>query len=384
FILDAHGVKMSKSLGNIVTPEEVIEKFGRDVLRLYFLSSAPWDDYYFNMDEVKELARKFNVIRNVFMFVDSYVDEVVESIAKDELLPEDRWLISKLNSLVKEYVQSFEKFHGHKGVQALINFLLEDFSRWYVKLVRDRVWPLYEGKDKKSAFYTLFRVTRDVLKLLSPVCPFVAEDFYQRIVRKRLPSSLESVHMHTLPEWNDEEIDEKLESMMEIAREITEACLAARQKAKVKLRWPVKRIIIESDDKDVVGAVKELEDVIKRATNAFEVIVGKGEETYQSEEFSRGRLYVSLEEDEQLYAERLFREITRYIQELRKKNGFNVREEINLTISSDEKTNAILRNLSERIKKSVNASKVVVGKLEGEFRGKLKFKEKIIEIAFSK
>ncbi|HDJ96445.1 MAG TPA: isoleucine--tRNA ligase, partial [Candidatus Aenigmarchaeota archaeon] len=235
FVLDAHGIKMSKSLGNIIAPEDVISKYGRDVLRFYLLSKPPWDDFYFNMEEVKEVARSFNIIWNTFIFIKTYVTEF-EEVRKLEV--EDRWILSRLNSLVKEYRKYMKDFQPHKAVQALTDFIINDFSRFYIKLVRDRVWVLYKGEDKKSAFYTLVRVAENVVRLLSPVCPFISERVYQEVL-KPLVGGEESVHMLELPKVEIEMINKKLEMHMELLKEISEACLAARQKAKLKLRWPV-------------------------------------------------------------------------------------------------------------------------------------------------
>ena len=382
FVLDAHGVKMSKSLGNIIAPEDVIKEYGRDILRFYLLSKPPWDDFYFNMEEVKEIARNFEVLRNTFVFVKTYVNEFPRV---EELEIEDRWILSKLNSLIKEYRQNMKKFHNHKATQALLDFMLNDFSRWYIKLIRDRVWLFYEGKDKRSAFYTLLKVVETVVRLLAPICPFLAEKVYQEVV-KAFVDGEESVHMLDMPEANEKLIDKSLEKSMQLLKEVVEASFAARQKAKLKLRWPVRSVVIVTKDNNYEKSIKALESVFKRIANAKKVVISKKEPKgeFSSYEFSQGKVFVDLTVDEDLQNERMLRELIRGIQSLRKKYGFDVKERINLTLKSDEKTEKVLKNYSKLISIEVGASKVVVGKLEGKFRGNIKFKEVEIDIGFEK
>ncbi len=380
FVLDAHGVKMSKSKGNVVTPEDVIKDYGRDVLRFYLLSSPPWNDFYFNMRDVKEVAKKFIVLRNTFNFVRTYVKEFKRV---KSLNVEDEWIISRVNSLVKDYLNHFKSFNGHKGVQELMDFILNDFSRWYVKLIRNRVWPLYEGKDKTAAFFTLVYVSERIAKLLAPICPFFAEDIYQNVLRK-FEKGLESIHMCELPKPEKSLMKKRLEEEMKIIKGITEVSYAARQKAGLKLRWPVKRLVIVTEDKRTRKAIENLKSVLLNACNSKEVEVvsriPRG--NFSEAEFEGNKVLVDLEEDESLREERLYRELTRKIQALRKEYKFVVEDRIKLTLKSDEETERILRKFAEFLKKDVGAEKVEIGELRGKYGGELKFREKKIEIRF--
>ncbi len=382
FVLDAHGLKMSKSLGNIVSADEVIEKYGRDVLRFYYLSSPPWEDYYFKWQDIEEIARTFVVIRNTFNFVKTYVDNFQEV---ENLKKEDLWILSKLNTLIENCTNYFLDFHAYKAAKEIKNFILNDFSRWYIKIIRDRVWPEYSGEDKKAAFYTLLVTTETLCKLLSPFCPFLAEQVYQEVVKK-LKDGLESVHLSDWPKPKKELIDKNLEEQMEIAKEIFEACSAARQKAKIKLRWPVKSILVVSKDKKVKECVENLNEILKYMCNAKSVEL-KEEElkgNFSSHEFDLGKVFVNLERDKELIEEALIRELIRKIQDLRKKNGFKVREKINLSLSSDEATNELLENYEETLKKEVGAELIAIGETKGKFKGSLEFENKKIEISFDR
>lgn len=381
FVLDAHGDKMSKSRGNIVAPEDVIKKYGRDVLRYYLLSSAAWNDFYFNWTDADTVKKTLNIVRNTFRFVKTYVKDFPKK--KPKLEKEDEWLLSKLNSMIKEYDTHFSKYKNHKSVEALEKFVLDDYSRWYIKLVRDRTWPGYEGEDKKAAFYTMGLTVNALTKLFGPICPFLAEKGYQDVV-KPLMGGKESVHLEGLPKVQEDLIDEKLEKDMKVARNLIEASLSARQKVNLKLRWPVKKMFVVSEDEGVKKGVEHLQDIIERRANVKEVeVVGKkpkGE--LAKEKFKNGEVFLDLSEDKKLMEERLYRDLSRKIQSMRKKAGLKVSDRIELTMKSDSETENSLKKFFDDLKRDVGASKVEVGKLEGKNEDKLKFRDKVVEIRF--
>jgi len=382
FILDAHGIKMSKSKGNITTPQEVIDAYGRDVLRYYLLSSTPWNDFYFNMDDVKEVAKQFNILRNTFKFVGTYVTKLTRP---KMLKVEDKWILSKMNNLIKNYLEYFKNYNGHKAVQETMDFILNDFSRWYIKIIRDRVWPLYEGKDKYSAFYTLVTVTENLVKLLAPICPFVAEDIYQNVVKK-FKKGLESVHMHEFPKPNEKLINKKLEKQMEIVKALVEASHAARQKANLKLRWPVKRMFVVTKNKDVKLAMRALKKIILEICNveSVKIVTKSPKGNYAESEFEKNKVFLDLTEDKKILGKRLYRELTRKIQALRKEHKFVVNERIKLSLKSDRDTEKELKKNVKVLKIDVGAKTVGVGVLKGKYTGELKFKDKTVSIAFDK
>ncbi len=382
FVLDAHGIKMAKSRGNIIMPEDVVAKYGRDILRLYLLSSPPWNNFHFNMEEVVEVNKQFNVLKNTYNFVGMYVKGLPKGEVK--LLPEDKWIISKLNTTIKKYIDYFKSYQPHKAIQEAFNFILNDFSRWYIKLVRGRVWPLYNGEDKEAAFHTLTTVANETVKLLAPFTPFTAEEIYQGVIKKIMGGS-ESIHMCDIPKPNEKLIDEKLEKEMELAKGIVEASLATRHKLKLKLRWPVKEIIVVSSNKEVKETVKDLKDIIQRMSNTKSIhFQEKPVKKLPGSSFDQGEVYLNPVEDKEIYEERLYRELTRRIQILRKRNKFKVGEKIRLYLKSDNETNKIMENFKNQFKIDVGSLETLIGELKGKPKGNLVFREKKIEIAFEK
>ncbi|MFN6991507.1 MAG: class I tRNA ligase family protein, partial [Fervidobacterium sp.] len=363
-------------------PEDVIAKYGRDVLRFYLLSSPAWDDFYFNWTDTENVSKTLNILRNTFNFIKTYVTKTPSE--KPKLNVEDEWIISRLNSIILEYDNNLSNYNHHKSVNLLQDFILNDFSRWYIKLVRDRVWPNYEGKDKEAAFYTLSKVSEVLLKLLAPLTPHLAEQFYQDLIKKKdMP---ESIHLFNLPKVDKKTINSELEEQMKVAKMIFETSSAVRQKEKMKLKWPVKRMFIMSNNKAVKNTVNELKKLLENICNAKSVsLVTKLPKGKFSEGvFELGKLYIDLEVDQELYEEMLYRELTRTIQELRKKNKFVIKDEITLTLNSDSKTEKILKKFSEKLKHDVGAVSANVGELKGKYKGTLEFDDVKVEIAFDK
>ncbi len=383
FVLDAHGMKMSKSKGNIVEPVDVIKKYGRDVLRFYLLSSPAWEDFYFNWTDTENVSRTFNILRNTFQFVKTYVTKIPQD--KPKLNVEDKWLFSRLNSLIEEYHKEFMESNHHKVVERLNSFILNDLSRWYIKLVRDRTWPTYSGKDKDAAFYTLGKVSEALLKLLAPLTPHIAEYVYQDVIKPKTKGK-ESIHFYPFDVADKKLIDKKLEEQMELVKAIVEETSAVRQKENVRLRWPMKRLLIVSGDEKVIGAVETLKNVLENMCNvkSIEVVKKLPKGKFAEGGVEETKLYLDLEVDQSLYEDRLLRELSRAIQDLRKTSKFVVTDEINLTMKSDDETEAILNRFANALKDEVGAIKTTVGSLEGKHRGELEFEDKKIEIAFSK
>jgi isoleucyl-tRNA synthetase len=322
FVLDAHGVKMSKSLGNVVSPEEVIEKFGRDALRLFFLSHDPSEDFYFNWEDVEQVARFLNVFWNTFVFMQTYAPkESVENSKIDfaSLPPEDKWILSRLQTVLKTQEKG-KQFRLFEPILAIQDFVLNDFSRTYIKLIRDRVSPSSKGKEKENAQLVLRAVTETIVKALAPFTPFVCEEMFQEF-----SENVESVHAQDYPSAREVLADERLEKNFAIALEIVETSNALRQEAGVKLRWPVKAVSIDSEDEHVKEAVSSLKKMLEKFTNSKLVAVGvlEGPSVKQAG-FSKGKVFLDAAETPELVEERLFREVSRLIQDLRKQKGLDV------------------------------------------------------------
>ena len=279
FTLDDQGRKMSKSIGNVVPPEEVVEKFGADILRFYVLgANAPWEDLHFSWEAVENTSRMLNIFWNAYRFALPYMildkfDAKKADLSKyqSSLRPEDRWILSRVNSLAEEITADMEQYQLHRIVRAISDFILEDLSRWYIQLVRPRTWIEQDDPDKLAAYATLYEVLIKLCKLMAPFTPFLSESIYQNLVRGLDAKAPQSVHMCDWPKARMELIDKRLEASMALVREISEAASNARQKGGRKLRWPVSEIVI-APAKEVVD-LDSLENVLKGQTNSKKITV---------------------------------------------------------------------------------------------------------------
>lgn len=269
--LDPEGKPMSKSLGNIVAPHDVVAKHGADAMRLYFMAGAPWEDVAFSWEGVRNCQRTLNVLWNVHYFASTYMalDEfrpvpITGRLAR-ALRPEDRWLRSRLQSVVSEVTRSFERNEYHLGARAIQSFVLEDLSRWYVRLARERTWLEEESDDKRACYATLHECLVTLARLLAPYTPHVADALYQDLAPGKA-----TVHMEDWPRYETRLRDERLESGMAKARTIVEACLQARSKANLPLRWPVHAVYV-AGEKDLGQVVASSAALLAQLTNAKRV-----------------------------------------------------------------------------------------------------------------
>jgi len=280
FTLDDQGRKMSKSIGNIVQPEEVVAKFGADILRFYVLgANAPWEDLHFSWESVENTSRMLNIFWNAYRFALPYMvldgfDAEKADLSRYEksLRPEDRWILSRINSLIGEVTEEMEAYQLHRIVRSISEFILEDLSRWYIQLVRPRTWIEQDDPDKLAAYATIYEVLVKLSRLMAPFTPFLSESIYQNLVRGLDgAAALPSVHMCDWPVADGARIDRKLEESMSLVREISMAGSNARQKGGRKLRWPVSEIVI-SPAKEAVD-LGDLVGVLKGQTNAKKITV---------------------------------------------------------------------------------------------------------------
>ncbi|QCC50544.1 isoleucine--tRNA ligase [Halapricum salinum] len=290
------GRGMSKSKGILVDPHEVIDNHGRDPMRLFLLSvTAQGEDMRFSWDETAEMQRRLNILWNVFRFPLPYmradgfdpeattVDEVDDDL---ELI--DEWLLSRLQTVKAEMDDAFEDFEHDKGLHALLDFVVEDVSRFYIQEVRERMWEEEDSPSKLAAYATLYQVLEEVVALLAPYAPFVSEQIYQHLTGE---SGHPTVHMCDFPEREADWQDAGLEDDIEVVRAVEEAGSNARQQAERKLRWPVKRVVVdvENDETgDLPGTIELRADLIADRLNARKIeVVGPdadwGELTYSAE-----------------------------------------------------------------------------------------------------
>ena len=281
FTLDKDGKKMSKSIGNVVEPHEVIGKYGADTLRAYILSaSAPWDDLKFLWDEVATVHRTMNIFWNVYRFplpymaLDNFDPKKVslESVS-EHLRKEDRWILSRMQSVISDVDSAMEEYALQKAMRSITEFILEDLSRWYIQLIRPRIWIEADDPDKLAVYRVLYDVFVTTTKLIAPFMPHLAEEMYTNLVKNVEDDALESVHMCDWPVVDDLLVDKDLEAHMETVRSIVESSSNARQKVGRKLRWPVSRIVVTPKDEQIGAAVDDLRGVLMGQTNAKDVVV---------------------------------------------------------------------------------------------------------------
>ncbi len=373
--LDEKGDKMSKSLGNVVTAEDGYKTLGADLLRLYYCyDNPPWETQKFSMNNAKDLGRSLNVLWNSYLFAKTYADTKTKSLPKS-LNKEDKWIISKTNSLIKSVTKNLETFAFHLAGRGLVEFILNDFSRWYIKIVRDRVSPWYDGKDKEGAQYTLFYVLERLVKVLAPITPFISESIYHGLLIKG-SGKHESVHLSSWPKH--EMINKGLENDMEIVKVLIESMNSLRQDKNVKLRWPVDKVFVQAKDKNVERAIQNLGNIIKVMGNVKEVVIVK-KITGKTKRFDKGKLALG----GVLKGEALLRELTRHIQNLRKKQGFSVHDNIALWIKSDNTTEKTLKSFEKELSRDVGAKKIFIGKIKSK-KGELELEKKKIDIGFER
>ncbi|MFB6301627.1 MAG: isoleucine--tRNA ligase [Haloferacaceae archaeon] len=274
FANDSEGRKMSKSLGNIVTPQEAIEEYGRDPLRAYLLCHDQHGaDLAFEWEGLADTQSDLNVVWNVFRFPLSYMalddyDPAEADLADGELERVDEWVLSRLQTTEAEMAAAWDEYAVHDALNALLEFLIEDVSRFYVKAVRERMWEEADSASKRGAYATLATVLDESIRLAAPFVPYLAERMYQR-----LDGTATTVHELPHPEVDETLRDPDLEDDVAVLRNVEEAAASARQRAGRKLRWPVARVVVESEDPAVRRSIDRLADLLADRTNAREVEV---------------------------------------------------------------------------------------------------------------
>jgi len=410
FTLDSEGRKMSKSLGNVVEPLDVANKYGADILRFYMLSATvPWEDLRFSLESLSAVDRTARILWNTVIFAQTYMNlDKFKSKRefKSEFEIEDLWLLSRFNSLILEVTDAIERYYLHEACRLLNDFILE-LSRWYIKLIRDRVWIDGDNPRKMSVYVTLHEVLTGLAVLMAPITPHLSEEIYRNMTGDR------SVHLLKWPLAQEGKIDKVLEDEMLTAQRIAECVKAARQKSGIKLRWPISRVIVAPKEK--LG-LSRVEDIILKACNAKELrmeelktetivkpnlpvlgprlkdemeefikelgnvkpegIEDKEEiqigrftvnanelifetrisEDLVAEEFEQGVVYIDSMLDETLISEAMAREVIRRIQQMRKELNLEELKQISVKIECDEGFKSHILNNKEFIQKETRSS----------------------------
>ncbi len=353
-IVDENGEKMSKTKGNVISPRQIIDEVGVDAVRLQFCTSDPGSQKRFSVNMVKENILPF---LNVLYNCQQYYSQLENKKVKKRL--EDDWIISRLNSVIKKSTYDLENYAIDKALNCVMDFIVNDFSRAYIKMTRER-------DDTKE-------IVGDILEkvslLLAPYAPYISEHVYQMFDKGN------SVHLSKWPEYDKKLINNKLEEEFKIALSIIEKGLYARDKAQIGLKWPLASCVINVNKK--IG--KELQELVKNQLNVKNI------------ELKLSDKEISVELDtkmtQELEAEGYAREISRKIQAARKNAGFIKNDKIKLGIVVDESIKKYVLEWKDFIKKRVNASEILLDKIkEGDYKNKTedKIKGKEIKILFGK
>ena len=438
-VLDAKGNKMSKHVGNVTNPFEMMEKYGADPVRFYMMTnSEPWDNLKFDPEGVDECRRKFfGTLYNTYSFfalyanVDNYnaPTEGTLSVLSDDATEIDRWIISKLNSLIKKVTTELQNFDPTRAGRLIDSFVNDDLSNWYVRLNRKRFWGKEMSGNKRSAYDALYTCLMTVAKLLAPFAPFYSDQLYHDLGGKK-----ESVHLDKWPVAEEANIDNDLEARMDMAQRITSMVLALRRKVNIKVRQPLSQIMIPAIDNTQRQHITAMADLIKHEVNVKELnfvegqgilvkkvkcnfrVMGKkygklmkdvaakmnslnqdeiaqfeqsGNYTFDlqgtpisvdvadveiiSEDMpgwlvsNEGNLTVALEVDltDELKREGMARELINRIQNLRKETGFEITDRIIVTVSPNEEAAAAIHSFGEFIKNQVLANSILVAENNG-------------------
>ena len=388
WVLDPKGQKMSKSLGNVIEPLDLIDQVGADSLRYYLIkSNAPWEDTAFQKDGPKNARKVLNTYWNVVNFSSTYM--IIDGYDPDahtleEMAPylrdEDRWMISRTEKMVASATEFLESRELHKLARMLDDYIMEDLSRWYVCLVRDRSWMLDDyimedlsrwyvclvrdrswsedadmEKDKNASYFTLDYAIMKTALVLAPIAPYIAEEVYQHMGGKLL-----SVHMEDWPKCDQSLIDDELEHSMSLVRGIVDLVAAERAKMGSKLRWPLLQIFVRGNDAGVNSAVKRFEGVLEDQANVKRIVyLGKDEIPATADiepvEFEEGTLFIDFSVTPEIEAEGYARELIRRIQQMRKDMKLKVEQFITCEVSAEDRLVGLFETWKDHIANEVRA-----------------------------
>ncbi|MEK6926363.1 MAG: isoleucine--tRNA ligase [Nanoarchaeota archaeon] len=353
---DEKGEEMHKSKGNTIWFNDAAEKIGADTMRFLYCLQDPSQELKFGFNSVKEPQNSINILHNLSMLVENYGKAKITKI-------EDKWILSKLNSLIKTFTEELENLHPHTATRSLQNFWLNDLSRGYVHLVRDRL-----ASNDLEAKFVLKEVYINLIKICAPIIPFVTEDSWQNMLKKKIVKE-DSVHLCSWPKENKKLIDKKLEERFEIILKIIVSGLATRDKIQIGLKWPLARAEIKINN---FKTKKDEEEIIKSQLNVkkLEFIMIKDESNEIEIEFDT-KITPELE------AEGYAREISRQIQAFRKQLGLQKKDEVKTHIICSENFVKILGKNKDYISERTNSKKLeIVTTTKETFKNKTNFEVK--------
>lgn len=273
-VLDKNGLKMSKRLGNGIDPFETLEKYGPDATRWYMITNAqPWDNLKFDAEGIVEVQRKFfGTLYNTYSFFALYANidgftfdgPTIPVADRPEI---DRWIISKLNSLIQDINEAYDAYEPTKAGRLVQDFVTDQLSNWYVRLCRRRFWKNDDATDKRSAYQTLYTCLEQVAIISSPIAPFFMDQLFMDLNRITSKSPFNSVHHCSFPKLKQNELDQALESRMTIAQRLSSLALGLRKKEKIRVRQPLAQLLVPVLSAEFSESVREIQDLILSEVN---------------------------------------------------------------------------------------------------------------------
>ncbi len=428
-MLDANGKKMSKSLGNIIDPVTIMKKYGADTIRFYMCYVSPvWTPLRFSEEGVKEVYSKYtSTLKNTYSFFEMYanadnIDPRKYDIPVEKRDIMDRWLLSKLNKLIKEVSLAYGEYDLNKVTKLIVPFLNDDFSNWYIRGNRRRFWDSELTESKKAVYLTTYEVLVTLCKLCAPITPYVTEEIYKNLTGE------ESVHLAEFPTENSDLVEETTEERMDLVRDICSLGRFAREEVNIKVRQPIQSLILPKSDEIIIGdllsiikeelnvkeiqfkpdmteyldyvvkpnfkvlgktlgpKIKELQEILTKLTSKeISKITDKGlkvklagedfklteentivsmkqKEGYASTSNNRTIVVLETELTEELILEGLAREFVRKVQSLRKEADFVITDHINVYYNGTEQTEKMLEKYKNYIMGEVLGEKLIKDK----------------------
>ncbi len=425
-MLDAYGKKMSKSVGNIINPIDIMTEYGADPVRFYMLYASPvWTPLKFDVNGLKEIYSKYySTFKNAYSFFEMYanadkVDPRTYHIEVKDRELIDKWLLSKLNKLVKDVTDSYEEYDLNKVVKLIVPFLNDDLSNWYIRSNRRRFWDSELTDSKKSVYETTYEVLKTLALLTAPITPYISDDIYRKLTGEK------SVHLADFPKYDENLINEEVEEKMDLVRDICSLGRDARESVNIKVRQPINEVILDKKVKDIIGdldsvvkeelnvknitykenmteyltyslkpnfkvlgkalgsKIKDLQEVLRNMTSeeCFEVSLNPKTIKLQEEDFelnsentlvsldvkegyaarsdSKTVVVLNTNLTEELILEGLAREFVRTVQALRKEKDFIITDHINIYYSGDNDIDKMFSLFEEYIKGETLAEKII-------------------------
>ncbi len=372
-VRDEKGKPMHKSAGNAIWFDDAVEKMGADVMRWVYASQNPQYNLRFGFGIADEARKKIDILQHLANYVKTYLE--ANNFRKKKVESRDvlaKWFFSRIESVKKSVAEKMDSLQPHKAAESLENFFLNDFSRFYVHLIRGKMKMAYSDQDKNEVLQSLYSGMLETLKMLAPFAPFITEHIYQDFFKKF--EKEESIHLFKWPRPDNKKIDAKLEGQVDFARKIVEGVNSCRQDLKIPIRWPLADVSISLKESTETDTAVE---IIKTLSNAREVNFVR--ELKDGKEFEWGKIKLgSILKDEAM-----IRELTRKVQELRKQNNLQVRDAIEAQFNSDKATLEILKKFEKELLAAVGAKQILLKEIRAK-KGELEFEGKRVEIGFIK